>query len=249
MPGIGFSGVANGAFTTTGKASGVGGINAGSSAGAGVGGTGVISTFVTVPPGPTVIGEAFGGGYYAGQLSTTGTGVADYYLIVAPVSTGQTGSQYKTSNTIDSTWSVIDGPANSASINDAAHPAAFFCEGLTIGGFTDWYLPAILELEIAYFNLKPSTDANITSTGTNAYSVPPRASNYTSGNPAQTTATDFKSGGSQQFADGATQNYISSTQATTTRVNAKGFQTGGASTPFKSTTAFILARAVRRVPV
>jgi hypothetical protein len=41
-----------------------------------------------------------------------------------------------------------------AGIDD--HPAAQFCVNLSIGGFTDWYLPARYELDIAYFNLKPS---------------------------------------------------------------------------------------------
>jgi hypothetical protein len=44
----------------------------------------------------------------------------------------------------------------------------------SIGGFTDWYLPARYELDIAYFNLKPSTQANDTSWGSNVYSVPQR---------------------------------------------------------------------------
>ena len=189
MPGIGFSGVANGAFTTTGKASGVGGINSGSAAGAGVGGTGVTSTFVT----ELVIGQAFGGGYYAGKVSTTATGVANYYLVVAPRSTGQTTTSFATASGSDPT-SVIDGPGNSAAMNNAAHPAAFFCEGLTIGGFTDWYMPAEAELKICYNNLKPTTQVNNTFTGANPYAVPPRGA-YTAGDPAQTTATDFISGG------------------------------------------------------
>ena len=32
-------------------------------------------------------------------------------------------------------------------MNDANHPAAQFCEGLTIGGFSDWYMPAKNEQE------------------------------------------------------------------------------------------------------
>jgi hypothetical protein len=31
------------------------------------------------------------------------------------------------------------------------HPAAEFCVNLSIGGHTDWYLPARYELDIAYF--------------------------------------------------------------------------------------------------
>ena len=246
MPGIGFSGVANGAFTTTGKASGIGGINSGSAAGAGVGGTGVTSTFVTAPPGPTVIGEAYGGGFYAGQISTAGTGVADYYLIVAPVSTGENASkQWKTTNTSTAgTSSVIDGPTNSSNMNNAAHPAALFCEGLTIGGYTDWYSPAKNELEVCYYNLKPTTTSNSTSSGTNTNAVPSRGSNYTSGTPAQTAATDFKSGGPQAF---AASGYWTSTESTATFAFRQYFSNGNQAAFTKAN--FARVRAVRRVPV
>jgi hypothetical protein len=102
------------------------------------------------------------GGFFAGQISTAGTGVADYNLVIAPKSSGENSSkQWKTSNTSTAgTSSVIDGPTNSANMNDASHPAAQFCEGLTIGTFSDWYMPAQNELEVCYFNLKPTTTSN-----------------------------------------------------------------------------------------
>jgi hypothetical protein len=64
------------------------------------------------------IGDAFGGGFFAGQISTAGNGVADYNLVVAPKSSGEgTVKQFKTSNTDDAgATSVIDGPSNSASM-------------------------------------------------------------------------------------------------------------------------------------
>jgi hypothetical protein len=73
----------------------------------------------------------------------------------------------------------------------ATYPAAKFCVDLTIGGYTDWYLPSRFEHEIAYFHLKPTTAANNTSYGANPYAVPPRASNYTAGNPAITSVSLF----------------------------------------------------------
>ena len=42
---------------------------------------------IAVPLVPSVIGEAWGGGYYGGKISTSGNGVATHYLIVAPKST------------------------------------------------------------------------------------------------------------------------------------------------------------------
>jgi hypothetical protein len=41
-------------------------------------------------PGPSVIGQSFGGGFYAGQISTAGNRVADYYIIVGPVASAET---------------------------------------------------------------------------------------------------------------------------------------------------------------
>jgi hypothetical protein len=145
------------------------------------------------PSPPLVIGQAYAGGFYAGQISTSGDGVATHNLVVGPVASAQNNSiQWKTTFTNTSgTSSVINGPANSTTMNNASHPAAQFCEGLTIGGQTDWYMPAKNELEVCYFNLKPTTNVNTTSSGINANAVPARASNYTSGTPTQTSASAF----------------------------------------------------------
>ena len=185
-----------------------------------------------VPPLPA-IGSALGGGFFAGQISTAGNGVADYNLIVGPVASAQASRQWKTVNTNTSgTASVIDGPANTASMNNILHPAAQFCTGLTVGGFSDWYMPAINELEICYYNLKPSTTANNTGSGTNPNSVPERTSNYTSGSPAQTSAADFKtSTGAEAFAvttplSYALGAYWSSTDNTTSYAKGMAFSNG-----------------------
>ena len=85
-------------------------------------------------------------------------------------------------------------------MNNASHPAAQFCEGLSIGGYSDWYLPARYELDIAYENLKPTTDSNNTSWGINPYSVPERTVNRTAGAPAQTSVAAFQTGGAEAFA-------------------------------------------------
>ena len=199
----------------------------------------------TAPQGPS-IGEAFGGGFYAGEISTAGNGVADYYLIVAPVASGENSSkQWKTSNTSTSgTSSVIDGPTNSSNMNNATHPAAQFCEGLTIGGFSDWYMPAKNELEVCYYNLKPTTTANNTNSGTNTNAVPSRGSNYTSSVPGQTSANDFKTGNTEAFAGAS---YWSSTENSATNAWFQSFNDGyqGGATKL----ANYRVRAVRRVAV
>jgi hypothetical protein len=154
-------------------------------------------------PFPAVIGEAFGGGYFAGYISHTADGNATHALIVAPRATGATGTGYtlttnlawKTANTATAgTASDFDGAANTAAMVTAGiadHPAANFCKNLSIGGFTDWYLPARYELDIAYFNLKPGTQTNNTGWGTNIYAVPQRNSNWNAAYPAQTAVTLF----------------------------------------------------------
>ena len=204
----------------------------------------VVSTFIATGPG--AIGSAFQGGYYAGQISTAGNGVADFYLVVAPKSSGENSSkQWKTSNTSTSgTSSVIDGPTNSANMNNANHPAAQFCEGLTIGGYSDWYMPAKNELEVCYYNLKPTTTNNNTSSGTNTNAVPSRGSNYTTSVPAQTSATDFQTGNSEAFAAAT---YWSSTENSATYAWRQAFGSGTQDYTSKSFSNRV--RAVRRVAV
>ena len=196
---------------------------------------------------PLAIGDAYGGGFYAGQISTAGNSIADYNLVVGPVASAQSQLQWKIVNTTTAdTNSVIDGPANSAAMNDVTHPAAQFCEGLTIGGFSDWYMPARNELEVCYFNLKPTTTANDTSSGINANAVPARASNYTAGTPAQTSATNFQSTGSEYFNSVV---YWASTQVTANPSAARGqdFSSGYQSAYYKNTSRKV--RAIRRVAV
>jgi hypothetical protein len=199
---------------------------------------------------PAVIGEAWGGGYFAGYISHTADGSPTHALIVAPRLEGATGTGYtlttmlawKTANTTTAgTTSDFDGSANTAAMVTAGiadHPAANFCKNLSIGGFTDWYLPARYELDIAYFNLKPSTDANSTSWGTNIYAVPQRNINYTATYPAQTALTAFNTT-AEAF---AVVNHWSSSEGDATngwRVNfGNGGQIGGSKTSTSRVRAF-----------
>jgi len=174
------------------------------------------------------IGDAYGGGFFAGFISHTDDGVATHGLIVAPAASGYNGQatlQWKTSNTSTAgTTSPFDGAINSANMNNANHPAAQYCEGLSIGGYSDWYLPARYELDIAYQNLKPTTNSNSTSWGINPYSVPERTVNRTVGSPAQTSIAAFQSGGAEAFVAGF---HWSSTEASATVAWLLGFSDGG----------------------
>jgi hypothetical protein len=197
---------------------------------------------------PTVIGQAFGGGFYAGQIGVSS--VATHYLIIGPVASAQNASiQYKNVSTATAgADSVIDGPQNTADIvadgNSTVYPAAHFCNDLVIGGFSDWYMPAKNELEVCYYNLKPGTATNNTSVGINANAVPARASNYTSGTPAQTSATDFRTTGAEDFAEVL---YWASTEASASEAWMKDFGDGNQFYDFK--TRSYRVRAVRRVAV
>ena len=198
---------------------------------------------------PTVIGQAFGGGFYAGQIGVSS--VATHYLVIGPIASAQAGTalSYKNANTATAgADSVIDGPQNTADIvadgNSTVYPAAHFCNDLTIGGFSDWYMPAKNELEVCYFNLKPTTNSNITTSGINANAVPARASNYTAGTPAQTTAAAFKDTGAEDF---AADYYWSSTENSATTAWAQTFYEGLQNGNFKN--GSVLVRAIRRVPV
>jgi hypothetical protein len=183
---------------------------------------------------PAVLGEPWGGGYFAGYISHTADGSPTHALIVAPRATGATGSgytlttnlQWKTADTTTAgTTSPFDGAVNTAAMVTAGiadHPAANFCVGLSIGGFTDWYLPSRYELDIAYFNLKPGTGANVTTSGTNIYAVPQRNSNWTANYPTQTTVSAFKTS-TEAF---ATNEHRSSTEHTASLAWAVQFLNG-----------------------
>jgi hypothetical protein len=218
------------------------------------------SSFVTASAFVPAIGTPMAGGYYAGQISTAGNGIADYNLIVAPAASGQYGGssptnvQYKTSATGDVPTAIFDDtiygkPANDAG-NDAAHPAFQWAKSLSIGGFSDWYVPAKNELDILSYNLKPDTANAFTQSNPNA--VPTRPF-FDTTLVAQTTANgtggtaNFRTGGAQAF---STANfYLTSSQfGLTGSVFYIQFMSPTSQTTYGKTTAGY-ARAIRRVAV
>jgi hypothetical protein len=163
-----------------------------------------------------VVGQAYGGGFYAGKIAVGGGGVATHYLIVAPKASGENSSRAwgtagaSTGQFGTGTSVLITGPTNTTSLValGASYEAAAFCNNLNSGaglnGYKDWYLPAKNELEVLAYFLKPTTRANITSSPTsgsnaNAVSPEPISTNYTSSSPAQTSAIGFRSGGTDAF--------------------------------------------------
>jgi hypothetical protein len=203
------------------------------------------------------VGTPYGGGYVAGYISHTADGNPTHALIVAPRATGATGTGYtlttmlawKTANTTTTgANSVFDGVANSAAITTAGiadHPAAQFCVNLSIGGFSDWYLPSQAEQEIAYFNLKPTTDSNLFgSLESNIYAVPARSTVYTASYPAQTNLALFKSGGGQAY---EAQVHWASNEINATNARRQSFANGQMNTANVTKGITYAVRAFRRI--
>lgn len=110
------------------------------------------TSFTTGPAPPSVLGQSYGGGYYTGTIDIGG-GVC-YYLIVAPNATGCAFCILKTTNTTTSgVDSLNDGYANTyGPMDNASHPAGNWTATRSIGGFSDWYLPAKNELQAMWTN-------------------------------------------------------------------------------------------------
>ena len=123
---------------------------------------------------PIPLGTEIAGGYFGGYITyntngsdswLSGSATASYLLIVAPKASGESSTtlQYKTSATCDgaesnqtssqSVWDGYHNTYNSVVGTSSVHPAANFCQGLNIAGYTDWYLPAQREATVAFGNL------------------------------------------------------------------------------------------------
>lgn len=210
-----------------------------------MGSVGVNENILRIDP-----GDNLGGGYFAGYISHTADGNATHGLIVAPAASGYNGKSklvWKTTDTsTPGTDSEYDGADNTANMADASHPAANYCAGLSIGGYSDWYLPALYELEIAYYNLKPTTYPNDIALGnsSNIYAVPQRLSGYTYSNPPQTNVTDFQDNGVEAFEP--ISSHVSSTELNATSAWSIGFEDGGHNISNKSG-ALSYVRAFRKI--
>ena len=206
------------------------------------------SNSITTPANvPTVIGQAFGGGFYAGQIGIAG--VATHYLIIGPASSAISTLAWKNATTATTgADSDINGPQNTTDMvndgNSTVYPCAHFCNNLSTGGQTDWYMPSKNELEVCYYNLKPTTTSNNTSSGINANAVPARVSNYTAGTPSQTSSAAFQNTGAEDF---DTVFYWSSTEGSATQGTVGNFSDGEQTVSGKDNTRPV--RAIRRIAV
>lgn len=113
---------------------------------------------------PANYGDAYQGGYYVGRITMSGN---MYAIVVAPASSetvlaaaSSTGGALTTG-----AKSLFDGLANTNDLilnSTTLWPAAKYCYDASINGYTDWYLPSIMELELAYRTLKPNETINST---------------------------------------------------------------------------------------
>lgn len=202
---------------------------------------------LTISAVPSVPGTPFGGGYYVGRMLVAGQ---NYALIVAPKASGQKYNVRMTSSSgvgatvATSTW---DGLSNTNAIAAAGvGDAAQFCKGLTIGGYTDWAVPAKDQIEMLYRYLKPTTDQNSTGYGVNPNSNPPSTTTYTALNPTITAAAAFKTGGSEAFLL-PSDYYWGSTMNGGTYSTTVNFQTGSAGSSLSYNSYYV--RAVRMIKI
>jgi hypothetical protein len=175
-------------------------------------------------------GQPFAGGYYAGQIANQG-GVATHYVIVADKTLGEY---------------VGRGLGQPGGKNWSQ--CVTFCTDLRLGGYADWHMPTQNELEVLYYFLKPGNTPNQTTypSGSNPQAVAPEpiSTLYTAESPAQTTATSFIQGASQEFVQTS---YWSSADS----FGAKIMQqfSDGYTGPVAAYQTFVYCRAVRLEPI
>lgn len=200
-------------------------------------------------------GEARDGGYFGGRIKIGN----DYYdLIVAPKSS-ESAMTINTGASHPAATSRFDGKSNTDALNsDVNSVAAKYCSDYRGGGFSDWYLGSMLEMEAIYRNLKGSGAVNSTITrdvglgggkeGENPYSSPIGYA-YTANNPTLTSSSEFLSTGQQAF------NFVDRYWTSTETVGA-GYgpynaviHMGNGGTTYSHKAANNLVRPIRKVKV
>jgi hypothetical protein len=156
---------------------------------------------------PATIGTAFEGGFYGGKIRI---GLSVFAIVWAPKAEGEiTGKWLDTYTDVPGATSCFDSMANTKAMAEAGSPIAKQALAASIGGHTDWCVPARDVLEMGYRYLKPTTSENyVYRDGDNPSSIP-TGYPYTTKSPEQTAAKAFQQGNTEAFDDVW---YASSTQ-------------------------------------
>lgn len=192
----------------------------------------------------TACGTPYEGGFYGGIVNINGL---QHAIVWAPKAEGEvTGKWLDTYTDVPGATSCFDSMANTKAMSEAGSAIAQKALAASIGGHTDWCIPARDVLEMGYRYLKPTTRKNCCSfrDGDNASSVPVGYP-YTVDSPAQTAAEAFQAGNPEAFDDDVW--YASSTQSSETGAFTQGFNDGYQSNSSKANER--RCRFVRLIPL
>jgi hypothetical protein len=143
-------------------------------------------------------GAPFEGGFYGGEIRIR---EAIFAIVNAPKAEGEFEGRWLDSYTdVPGARSCFDSMANTIAMAEAGSELGKRVRGLSIGGHTDWCIPARDVVEIQHRLGKPGTRPNLCSfrDGDNASSVPVGYP-YTEELPAQTSVAAFQAGGAEAF--------------------------------------------------
>lgn len=216
-------------------------------------------------PIPSKYGLAWGGGVWAGDLNlieSTSPGVnvdVKWRLVLAPVAGGEFSVKEPSLTTINASNGLL-GDANTANLLKSNRLAAQKVDDINssggINGYTDWYIPSNLELEMMYRHLKPITMNNSTTSGANIYAWDKtEQANYTATKPARTAiAGYYLTGPTDKAVNEALATYAadkitlgSSTWTANNSVIVRNMQNGSQSSLIVDTNTVIRYRLVRKV--
>ncbi|WLI32906.1 DUF1566 domain-containing protein [Pseudomonas sp. FP818] len=152
---------------------------------------------VTTP----AIGQAYGGGFVTGITRDPATGKRSLH-ITAGAEHELVGKWGEYGVKIEGADSFTDSLANTQAMAAAGSELAAKMQSLSIGGYSDWAIPARDVQELQYRHFKPTTEENWANSrnGDNPNSEPVGLL-YSEEEPVQTIHTAFQEGGAEAFRD------------------------------------------------
>lgn len=150
---------------------------------------------------PPAIGQAYGGGFVTGITRDPATGKRSLH-ITAGAEHELVGKWGEYGEKIEGADSFTDSLANTQAMEAAGSELASKVLALSIGGYSDWAIPARDVQELQYRHFKPTTDENWANSrnGDNPNSEPVGLL-YSEEDPVQTIHAAFQEGGTEAFRD------------------------------------------------